>query len=291
MTRPRALWQLLRVPNLFTAAADVLAGFLFVGAGREQLGALLPLLAASICLYAGGVVMNDVCDAAKDAIERPGRPIPSGAISRRRAAWLGAILLGTGAGLCVAIGGPSLGLGLTLTACVVAYDVFLKRTPIGPATMGACRALNLLLGMSVAGSWRSSAGIYAASLIWLYVASVTFFARFEAGVSSRGRLKIGTAGIMVAVIGLVGLQQFVERIEMWYLLLVGVLLGQIAVPALSAIKTCHPAQIQHAVRTAVLSMILFDGCLVFATRGALWTATVLLLLVPSILLAERYRVT
>lgn len=291
MTRTRALWQLLRVPNLFTAAADVLAGFLFVGAGREQLGALLPLLAASICLYAGGVVMNDVCDAAKDAIERPGRPIPSGAVSRRRAAWLGVILLGVGAGLCVPVGGPSLGLGLALMASIVAYDVVLKRTPLAPAAMGACRAINLLLGMSVAGSWCSSAGIYAASLMWLYAASVTFFARFEAGVTSKKRLRIGTAGIMAAVMGLVGLTRFVERIDLWFLLLVGVLLGQIAVPTMSAIKTCQPASIQQAVRTVVLSIILFDGCLVFATRGALLTAMVLLLLVPSVFLAERFRVT
>ena len=52
----------------------------------------LTLLAAT-CLYAGGMVLNDVFDLAIDRKERPERPLPSGRISPRAAALVGWILL------------------------------------------------------------------------------------------------------------------------------------------------------------------------------------------------------
>src|SRR5579859_6126117 len=67
--RVRPLLELTRPPNLATAAADVLAGFGIVGLVHPA--ALAPLLASTVCLYAGGVVLNDVCDSSLDAVERP----------------------------------------------------------------------------------------------------------------------------------------------------------------------------------------------------------------------------
>src|ERR1041385_8386665 len=82
--------QLMRPPNLVTANADVLAGFAVAGLPRFD---LLPwLLVATTCLYAGGVVLNDVFDARLDACERPERPIPSGRVAVRSAAVFGTVL-------------------------------------------------------------------------------------------------------------------------------------------------------------------------------------------------------
>ena len=71
--------QLMRLPNVFTAMADVAMGYLFVmgDADLANLWMLGVLLAASSLLYVGGVVMNDVVDRELDAIERPARPLPS----------------------------------------------------------------------------------------------------------------------------------------------------------------------------------------------------------------------
>ncbi len=41
-------------------------------------------------------------------------------------------------------------MALALVACVLGYNAGLKRTVLGPEVMGACRGLNLLLGMSQA---------------------------------------------------------------------------------------------------------------------------------------------
>src|SRR5215467_11229836 len=81
--------QLLRLPNVFTAVADVTMGYLVV------LGELRPalyfglLVASSVLLYLSGMVLNDVFDAKVDAQDRPDRPIPSGRISRRAASHVG----------------------------------------------------------------------------------------------------------------------------------------------------------------------------------------------------------
>src|SRR5690606_7298532 len=66
--------------------ADVLAGIaislLFVPEEATlDWSVLLALIIATIGLYGGGVVFNDVFDADLDARERPERPIPSGKVS------------------------------------------------------------------------------------------------------------------------------------------------------------------------------------------------------------------
>ena len=91
---PRAYLELLRPANVVTALGDVLAGFAIAGLRHPE---RLPwLLLSSCCLYAGGVVLNDVFDRDLDRVERPERPIPSGRVSTRKAAALGGGLLGGG---------------------------------------------------------------------------------------------------------------------------------------------------------------------------------------------------
>ena len=65
-------------------------------------------------------------------------------------------------------------------AAVVLYDGLLKRTPFGPLGMGACRLLNVLLGMSLAaGPWGLFHGQVALA-VGTYITGVTWFARSEA---------------------------------------------------------------------------------------------------------------
>ena len=51
------------------------------------------VLAASLCLYAGGIALNDFFDRNLDAVERPERPIPSGIVPAITAGLLGFSLL------------------------------------------------------------------------------------------------------------------------------------------------------------------------------------------------------
>src|SRR5438128_521247 len=91
MNRLRAYAQLVRLPNVFTAFADIGLGILATwqlmpeDLPKDWVWRALCLLAASGCLYCGGMVFNDVFDLEQDKRERPFRPIPSGRISRSAA--------------------------------------------------------------------------------------------------------------------------------------------------------------------------------------------------------------
>ncbi|MGO9812251.1 MAG: UbiA family prenyltransferase, partial [Isosphaeraceae bacterium] len=90
------LLQLIRLPNVLTAAADSLAGWLLGGGSLGEVGRWAPLAIASMVLYAAGMALNDVFDAEIDRQERPGRPIPSGRVARSFAGGVGAIGLVVG---------------------------------------------------------------------------------------------------------------------------------------------------------------------------------------------------
>src|SRR3954454_23421503 len=176
MTSLRPYLQLVRLPNLPSALADICLGALATGSlpGRWLPFALL--LLTSACLYSGGMVWNDFFDLEQDTRERPFRPLPSGRITRRRAALCGAILLAAGVLFAVCAGcalavreapSPSLPavLAVGLVAAILAYDGGLKRTWAGPLGMGLCRFLNVLLGVSLPGTLAWPQGTHLALVV------------------------------------------------------------------------------------------------------------------------------
>src|SRR5207247_9294158 len=100
------LLALVRPPNVFTAVADSAAGLLLARRAGPLAGDPgLWCLAASACLYLGGIALNDYFDRHVDAVERPERPIPSGAVPPAVAAGLGPALLAAGILLAGLAGG------------------------------------------------------------------------------------------------------------------------------------------------------------------------------------------
>src|SRR5262249_13418120 len=89
--------RLMRLPNVFTAMADIAMGFLFTHETLEPISTFGLLLLSSSCLYTAGMVLNDVFDVEQDRRERPQRPIPSGRIDYHSATVLGTSLLTLGA--------------------------------------------------------------------------------------------------------------------------------------------------------------------------------------------------
>ena len=207
-------FQLLRLPNLFTAMADVAMGFLFVQVGpfgpsswhmtAADGRTLALLMAASTLLYAAGAVINDLFDVAVDRRERPERPLPSGRVPFGAAHRLGWLLLAGGYFMAWVASGsiehirPGV-IGTLLAACIVLYDMGLKRTLLGPFGMGACRGLNVLLGMSVlAGSFRLEHYLVAGG-IGVYVMGITWLARSENARSDRRQIVAATLVMLAGV--------------------------------------------------------------------------------------------
>ncbi|MFJ7069265.1 SCO3242 family prenyltransferase [Streptomyces sp. NPDC101115] len=142
--RAGAWAELLRVSALATVPGDALAGAAALGA-RPHRGTLLAL-GSSLCLYEAGMALNDWADRAEDARDRPHRPLPSGRIRPRAALAASTALTATGLALAARAGRAPLAVAGALAATVWAYDLHLKHTRLGPATMAGARALDLLLG-------------------------------------------------------------------------------------------------------------------------------------------------
>ncbi len=305
-TRPLLTWlQLLRLPTVFTALADVICGFL-VGAaaiGKPSWLVLPWLLLSSAGLYLSGMVLNDVFDARLDAVQRPERPIPSGRISLQSASIVGCLLMAVGlaaaaaASLAAARAGHSLRVAGMIVIAVLAYDAILKQTWAGPFSMAICRFLNLSLGASTAVnssgavmSWQQPV-LGAALGLTVYIAGVTWFARNEAGKTSEFGLFTGLimaiAGVAVSAGSTLSTQRD-QTTATVAVLQFGIIAGFTAVRGIAAIRNGQSPVLQRTVGTMLLGIIMLDAAVVFSVTGSMFTeGTVLLLLVPAILLRKR----
>lgn len=292
--------RLVRLPNLATAAADPLAGFLVCSrlADISQLPAVgWAAVLAGVAFYAAGMVLNDVYDLELDRAERPERPLPSGRIAPLQALAAGNLLLAVaGASACAAAvmastPWPAI-VAAALTAAIWLYDRHAKGTVFGPVVMGSCRALNWLLGMTAAGGPTTAPEWVIPLGMGIYVAGITLFARDEAGMSRRGTLVVGG---LVMVAGLITAAGFV-----WLPLLYGVtrvasvparswlvywsiLAVAVLIRAGQAVEHPEPARVRGAVGTAIMAIITFDAVLVLAACGEGPAIAVIVLLVWFVL--------
>lgn len=157
---------LIRLPNLFTAPANVLSGYfavsftlnstVSVGDHVDPLAAshilqLCLLILSSVLLYSSGTVMNDYFDLKTDLKERPERPLPSGMVSTRKALLIALVCMVSGNVLAFCADTVSLLVSVLLSIVIFGYNFKLKNTTsslVGPITMGVARAVNAVLGAS-----------------------------------------------------------------------------------------------------------------------------------------------
>ncbi|HEX2473973.1 MAG TPA: UbiA family prenyltransferase [Lacipirellulaceae bacterium] len=304
--------QLLRLANGLTAVADVAMGYLVTHGDLRPYGYFVSLAAASCLLYLSGMVLNDVFDVGVDARERPQRPIPSGRVSLSSAAAVGWAMLSSGVlvawFISFMVGNWRPGAVATLLAvCVVLYDAVLKRTPVAPLAMGACRTLNVLLGMSLAPlaaeaaspyvRWGTTATWLIAIGIGVYIVGVTIFARTEARASSRTRLIAGLAVLLAGMALLAAtpaLSSYDPPLKVslngWYLLWAALALITARRCGL-AVTEPSQARVQAAVRHCVQSIIVLDATVCVGYASPLWGLVVLSLIFPTVLLAQWLKAT
>ena len=286
----------MRLPNVFTAIADVLMGYMVASRGelesRLQLAALIVI---SVLMYLSGMVLNDVFDVEVDSKERPERPIPSGRVSLAGATTLGwgmlcgGLILAWSFSFFVNDWRPGV-VATILAVCVLLYDGGLKRTRLAPLVMGECRMLNVLLGMSLMFIPWGQAEILIAIGIGVYIMGVTIFARTDARVSSRKRLVSGMTVILAGMATIVAIPWLTgDRPPLvvvhpgWYLLWAALAL-MIGRRCVMAIFEPSPKRVQSAVRNCVHSIIVLDAAVCVGYASPFWGFVVLSLLVPTMLL-------
>ena len=293
--RVLAFAQLLRAPNVFTAFADIAlaacvgVGVISGGPGPDYWPTVAILALASGSLYLAGMVWNDIFDLAEDRRDRPFRPLPSGRVRSGTAIVLATGLTVVGVGLA-AIGGAA-GVGVGLAAMVLLYDAWLKRTPVGPVAMAACRFLNVILGLTVIPEAALTDGMRAqvAGVVGVYIIGVTWFARTEATTSQRRHLLaaavvIGLALALALTVRARSPESPGPAAFLFPYLLVGFgfLVGS---PLARAVRQPGPREVQVAVKRCVLGLVGLDAILATAFVGAPGLL-VLLLLPPAVVVGK-----
>ena len=295
-----AFAQLLRLPNVFTAFADIGMACAATGAlANYPIACLLAALASGF-LYLSGMVWNDIFDRAEDAQVRTFRPIPSGRVRLRTAIWLAIGLMLAGGISVVALGyvdAPATGawiapplVAAVLAVAILLYDGWLKHTPVGPVGMGMCRFLNVLLGLSIGdlSHFPDVLLVHLPAIVGIYIVGVTWFARTEEGESQRGQL-IAAASVM-ALAGGLALAVPIHRATgatLWafpYLLVAwGFFVG---IPLVHAIRIPTPKRVQAAVKRSIFGLVILDAVVATAFVGW-WGLLLALLLLPAIWLGRR----
>lgn len=254
---PHVLAELVRAPAAMTVPGDSLAGA--AAAGWQFGPRTLTIAMSSVSLYWAGMALNDYADRVLDAEERPTRPIPSGRVRPGFALSLATAMTAVGLGVAGAAGGRrTLTVALPLAGTIWAYDLGLKATPAGPATMAAARGLDVLLG---AGPQRLRRALPAAAAVAGHTLSVTLLSRAEVAGTDR-RLPAVTLAISALVAGGLaagppapGWNRFVTR---------GLLSAYVAHQGraqLSVVRNPTAPIVRRAVGTGILTLILLQGAL------------------------------
>ncbi|WP_313260292.1 UbiA-like protein EboC [Sphingobacterium sp.] len=284
--------QIIRPSNVLTAISDVLAGValacLFLQQDLPQVNPLIWITFSSMLLYTGGIVFNDVFDAALDKVERPERPIPSGRIKKSAASILGTLAFAIGCFLAFQVNMAAFYISLAIVLMCLLYNGQAKHHFLaGPIVMGGCRGLNLLLGMAVLPD--SLSYWYIAIIPIIYIASVTNISRGEVYGSNKTALLVSIGLYSIVILTLLYFTYSSKN----YLALVFILLFSLMIgsPVSKALKTLQPQDVRKAVKFGVLALILMNASWIAISGHWLLALAVCAILPVSIFLAKKFAVT
>ena len=285
----QAYLQLMRPANMVTSAADALAGY--AASGLAPGVPLICLAVSSLGLYGGGVVFNDICDRRLDAIERPERALPSGRARLKTAVALGLALLALGVLLGFTVSIRSGVLACLIAGGAILYDARAKHHALlGPATLGMCRGLNFLLGLSA--NPAAPGGRWLLALLWLaYVFAITAISAGEVHGGSRrtGLLAIALIGAVAVALAALAASSGPRAPAAGLLLLL--MMVRVGPPFWRAYRLPEPGRIRAAVRSGVLSLVVLDSSVAAGFGGLAYGLAVLSLLLVASPLSRLFPVT
>lgn len=284
--------RLMRLANVVTAIADVLAGIAISGyfMHSQEYAPVLLLCISTVGLYSGGIIFNDVFDAELDAVERPERPIPSGIVSVRGATMLGLICFSIGIAAAAWFQAESFVIAVCIVVACLSYNKWVKHYTIwGPLNMGLCRGLNLMLGISIL--TRQIQDWWLLALIpMIYIASITIISRGEVHGGDKKMLLFASSLYLIVIASILGVSISKNNLGFTLIFLVPFVL-MIFRPLLRAMKLPGAVNIGKAVKAGVIALILLNAAWAGAF-GAWQIALVIVALLPlSLWLSKSFAVT
>ena len=304
---------LIRLPNVFTALSNVVAGyFSLTGPSDASFIDLSMLMASSALLYIFGIILNDYFDLETDRKERPFRPLPSGRVSKRSALFLAVLALLSANVIASLVSTTSLIISAFLSAVVFGYDYGLKHGRSGPLVMGMARFLNVFLGASSAlflfplntGQQIASefpwTTLLAAGAVFAYVYAITLLSSKEIGEYRRNIYRRTVAQSFSIIIGLVVVAAlmlgfYLKSAEISVNILLFSVVIYLTLKGLFSdtgnASAGQSQKIQHAIRNLVLSIVILDSIFITAFAGLFYGIASLIIIVPPIILAKKLYIT
>jgi len=298
----REILKLIRLWNLPTALADSFCGF-FIAAGGDARAASLRAAGAmliSAFVYAAGMAWNDILDLERDRKLHPDRPLPSGRLRKKSAGRFAAALM-----LAALIAGAIIGNGIVLIVLLLIVLTFLynawskHKGMLGCLNMGACRFVNMSLGIAAAGGSIGDFLPYPATL-GIYVAAATLLSlQEESKLSRRGFFVMAAMPVLVLVPpGVVSILRAGSVPYSWLAVLPLFLLGTWIFAAAAGAydgagegSGAGSPNVGSVVRVAVSGVILLDSALLLSAGRIVPAAVCVSLLIPTVafirLLARR----
>jgi 4-hydroxybenzoate polyprenyltransferase len=282
----------------------VLVGYLAVSFPDLEGPELFGLMISSALFYISGIVFNDFFDVEHDRVTRPARPLPSGAITRTRAATVAVVAIAAANVIALVSAGIfAIVVSLPLSAIIVAYDWRLKSSAIaGAIAMAFSRFLNVMLGASpaIAGLWfvlaegeidvSTQTLALAAASLFFYTVSIMILSRVEVDGASRTRY-LASVALVYAIIVIVGIEGSFIGWDLWYLPVLAAFAGVLSFTFLSNYRSGTAASAQRTIRNMVLCIILLDAIFVTGIAGMVYGTAALLLLIPAVVLSRKIHVT
>ena len=298
---------LVRLPNIFTAASNILSGYFTIVATVSSsfinlhLLYLVGLMTSSSLLYLAGIVFNDYFDIEIDKKERLTRPLPSGKITKRKALTIAISSMIAANVITLVINWTSFIIAIILTAIIIAYDYGLKHNNItGPIIMGLARSINVILGASPALSTlllsvtASKMLLFIAISLFLYVVAISILSKKEVSGKATNLIIISSLSIVfvdivaIAIAGLIGIFQ---PAVFAFLVLFSVVMIITFRPILRGLDNLAPIHIRNIIKNMIISIIILDSVFVSGLIGLPYGFATLLLLVPSVLLSRKLYLT
>lgn len=150
-------FRLFRPSNFLIAVLSIFVACILAGGSTQNLWTMIAASLGGGLIGAGGMVINDLFDIEIDRINRPERPLPSGALSRREAGIAYVLLSLSGILLNMFTTPLALAIAVAAVPLVFLYSAYLKRMPLlGNILVAFMTGLAFLYGGAAAGRMEAT---------------------------------------------------------------------------------------------------------------------------------------
>ncbi|MFA5833515.1 MAG: geranylgeranylglycerol-phosphate geranylgeranyltransferase [Bacteroidota bacterium] len=148
---------LIRPVNFIITALSIFVACLLAGGTQAQILFMIFASLGGACIASGGMVINDILDVDIDRINKPERPIPSGAVSKYDALMFYGGLTGAGMIMTAYTTRPAFIIAFVAVPTIVLYSKVFKGTPlIGNLIVGGLTGLTFIFGGAAVGNMRQA---------------------------------------------------------------------------------------------------------------------------------------